>query len=56
MKYTKNNKFFDNTLDNKQLYYNLIYNLKLLKLGTINNFIDINLINNFIKFLKDLIF
>lgn len=43
------NNHLINLIDNKQLLYDLIYNLKPMELQILKTYIKINLANNFIK-------
>ena len=49
LKYTSINNHFINQIDNKQLFYNLIYNLSFIKLETLKTYIKIKLTYKFIK-------
>lgn len=40
----------------KQLFYNLIYSLKLIKLKILNTYIETNLTNSFIQLFKSLVY
>ena len=42
--------YFINIINNKQLFYNLIYSLKLIKINNLNTNIKINLANQIIIF------
>lgn len=52
LNYTKINNYFINLLNNKKIVYNIIFNLKLIKLKILNFYIKISLVGNFIKLFK----
>lgn len=43
------NDYFIDLADNKQLFYGLIYNLKLVEVEILKTYIEINLANEFIQ-------
>lgn len=51
-KHTSINNYFIDVIDDKQLFYTLIYSLELIKLKMLKNYIETNLANGFIKSFK----
>lgn len=50
LKNNNNNNYFINQVDNKELYYSIIYILKIVKLKIIKIYIEKNLFNKFINY------
>lgn len=48
------NNYLMNLVNNKQIFYSLIYSLELIKLATLKTYIKINLANGFIQLSKSL--
>ena len=55
LKYTIINNHFIKLEKNKQLFFKLIYSLRLIKLEIMKIYIKTNLVNDFIQFFKSLI-